>query len=316
MPLKTEFKVGLFIIITTLLILAAIGYVAYKKDVFSKVYTYTLSSSTGENITVGTPVVFWGFNIGKVSSMELTENSVLIQIKIPERNNRVIRTGSRFVLEKPLLSSSRIIVYTDNLNALPLQATAVPQLTASDDINELLKRVQTIAEKMDRIAGNMTAITGDMADPQGDVSRILKNAESVTSLLAEKESLLEMLVGNKESVKTAREIINAGRDVAVRTDGVIRKIDTLTSKADEQLYGGDGVFSLLRDILSDLTAKLEKVETTIDNLNEVSGNTADATEELTALRSDIDEAVMAIRVLAEDLDSIIPFKDESEIKLP
>jgi len=316
MPLKTEFKVGLFIIITTLLILAAIGYVAYKKDVFSKVYTYTLSSSTGENITVGTPVVFWGFNIGKVSSMELTENSVLIQIKIPERNNRVIRTGSRFVLEKPLLSSSRIIVYTDNLNALPLQATAVPQLTASDDINELLKRVQTIAEKMDRIAGNMTAITGDMADPQGDVSRILKNAESVTSLLAEKESLLEMLVGNKESVKTAREIINAGRDVAVRTDGVIRKIDTLTSKADEQLYGVDGVFSLLRDILSDLTAKLEKVETTIDNLNEVSGNTADATEDLTALRSDIDEAVMAIRVLAEDLDSIIPFKDESEIKLP
>ncbi len=316
MPLKTEFKVGLFIVITTLLILASIGYVAYKKDVFSKVYTYTLSSDTGENITVGTPVVFWGFNIGKVSSMELTENSVLIQIKIPERNNRVIRTGSRFVLEKPLLSSSRIIVYTDNLNALPLQATAVPQLTASDDINELLKRVQTIAEKIDSIAGNMTAITGDMADPQGDVNRILKNAERVTSLLAEKESLLEMLVGNRESVKTAREIIDNAGDAMVRTDGIIAKIDTLTSKADEQLYGGDGVFTLLRDILSDLTAKLEKVQTTIDNLNEVSGNTADATKDLTALRSDIDEAVMSIRVLVEDLDSIIPFKDESEIKLP
>jgi phospholipid/cholesterol/gamma-HCH transport system substrate-binding protein len=316
MAQKTEFKVGIFIIITTLLIMAAIGYVAYKKDVFSKVYTYTLSSKTGENITEGTPVVFWGFNIGQVSSMELTETGVLIQIKIPERNNRVIRTGSRFVLEKPLLSSSRIIVYTDNLEALPLQATAVPQLTVSDDINELIKRVQTIAEKMDRIAGNMTTITGEMADPQGDMKRILKNAEGVTSLLAEKGSLLEMLVGNKESVKTAQEIIDTARDVAVRTDGVIQKIDTLASKTDEQLYGSDGVFTNFRSILNDLMKKLEKVEITLDNLNRVSSNTAGATEDLTALRSDIDEAVMSIRILVEDLDSIIPFKDESEIKLP
>jgi len=316
MPLKTEFKAGLFIIITTLLILAAIGYVAYKKDVFSKVYTYTLSSRTGENITEGTPVVFWGFNIGKVSSMELTETGVLIQIKISERNNRVIRTGSRFVLEKPILSSSRINVYTDNLDALPLQATAVPQLTVSDDINELLKRVQAIAEKMDRIADNMTTITGDMSDPQGDMKRILKNADRVTSLLAEKESLLEMLVGNKESVKTTQEIINTIHDTMVRTDGIIKKIDTLTLKTDEKLYGSDGVFTVLRNILDDLMKKLEKAEITLDNLNRVSSSTADATQDLTALRSDIDEAVMSIRNLFEDLDSIIPFKDESEIKLP
>jgi phospholipid/cholesterol/gamma-HCH transport system substrate-binding protein len=72
---KIEFKVGLFITITTLLILGAILFVAYKKDVFSKVYTYTLSSRTGENLTTGMPVVFWGFNIGRVSALELTERA-------------------------------------------------------------------------------------------------------------------------------------------------------------------------------------------------------------------------------------------------
>ena len=34
---RIEFKVGLFITITSLLIMASIGYVAYKKGVFSKV---------------------------------------------------------------------------------------------------------------------------------------------------------------------------------------------------------------------------------------------------------------------------------------
>jgi phospholipid/cholesterol/gamma-HCH transport system substrate-binding protein len=56
MAQRIEFKVGLFITITSLLIMASIGYVAYKKGVFSKVYTYTLSSKTGENLTEGMPV--------------------------------------------------------------------------------------------------------------------------------------------------------------------------------------------------------------------------------------------------------------------
>lgn len=316
MSVKIEFKVGLFIIIMALLILASIGYVAYKKDMFSKIYTYTLTSKTGENITEGTPVVFWGFNIGQVSSMELTDAGVLVQIKIPERNNRVIKAGSRFVLEKPLLGSSRIIVYTDNLNALPLQESAITELMVTDDINELIKRGQTIAEKMDIIISNMTTISADMADPQGDVRRILKNADKVTTLLAEKNSLGEMLMGNEDSIKSVQEIIETAHEIAVRTDNITRRLDALTAKADEQLYGSEGVLSLVRDILNDLTAKLAKVDITLDNLNKASGETVNATEDLNALREDVDETLLAIRNLVEDLDRIIPFKTESEINLP
>jgi phospholipid/cholesterol/gamma-HCH transport system substrate-binding protein len=316
MAQKTEFKVGVFIIITTLLIMAAIGYVAYKKDVFSKVYTYTLSSKTGENITEGTPVVFWGFNIGQVSKMELTDSGVLVRIKIPERNNRVIRAGSRFVLEKPLLSSSRIIVYTDDLNALPLQTTAVPELTVSDDINELIRRVQTIAEKIDRIAGNITTISGKMADPQGDIERILKNIETVTSRLAEKETLAEMLTGNKESVKSIQKIIDNAGDVTANADLLIKRIDALAAKTDDEINGKDGIFSLVRQILNDLLAKLAKIEVTIDNINSIGNEAADATKDLAALRGDIDETVMSIKILVDDLDRIIPFKEESGIDLP
>ena len=167
MTQKIEFKVGLFITITSLLIMASIGYVAYKKGVFSKVYTYTLSSKTGENLTEGMPVVFWGFNIGRVSSMELTDKGVLIQIKIPERHNRVIRANSKFVLDKPLLGSSRIIVTTDNLNDPPLSTKVFPEITVSNDINELIKRIQPIAEKLDRIGASVATLTANLADPTG-----------------------------------------------------------------------------------------------------------------------------------------------------
>jgi phospholipid/cholesterol/gamma-HCH transport system substrate-binding protein len=302
--------------ITTLLITASIGYVAYKKGVFSKVYIYTLSSETGENLTEGMPVVFWGFNIGQVSSMELTEQGVLIQIKIPERNNRVIRANSKFVLDKPLLGASRIIVTTDNLNDPPLSEKVFPELTVSNDINELIKRIQPIAEKLDRIAASVAAITANLEDPQGEVRRILKNVETVTANFSKKESLLEMAVGTKESVKSIQDILNNVRDMTIRMDGILKRVDTLAGKGDEEIYGRDGVFPLVRNILRDLLAKLAKIDITLDNLNKVSGEAADSTKDLKLLRNNLDETVTAIGILVDSLDRIIPFQDKPEIKLP
>jgi phospholipid/cholesterol/gamma-HCH transport system substrate-binding protein len=320
---KVEFKVGLFIIVATALILASVGYVAYKKGVFSKVYTYTLSSNTAENLTEGMPVVFWGFNIGQVSSMELTAKGVLIHIKIPERNNRVIRANSKFVLDKPLLGSSRIIVTTDNLNDPPLSPKVFPEITVSNDINELIKKVQPIAEKLDSIGASVATLTANLADPQGEVTRILKNVETVTAHFSKKESLLEMAVGTKESVKSIQDILGNVHDMTVRMDGILKrvdslagKVDTLAGKSDEEIYGRDGVFPLVRNILRDLLAKLAKIDTALDNINQVSAEAVDSTKDLKVLRNSLDETVTAIGQLVDQLDRIIPFQDKPGIKLP
>jgi phospholipid/cholesterol/gamma-HCH transport system substrate-binding protein len=316
MKQKIELKVGLFIIITTMLIIASVGYVAYKKDVFSPVYRYTLTSKTGENITEGMPVVFWGFNIGHVSSMELTEKGVLVEIKVPERNNRVIRAGSKFYLEKPLLGTSRIVVITNDLKGPTLSPTVIPEIIISNDINESIKQVQAIAEKLDKIAENLTTITGKMADPQGDMSRTLQNIQKVTSQFAEKKSLIEMVSGNPDSAKSIQEILDNAHAITVSVDGVVKKLDTLAGKTDVEMYGQDGFASLIRNILKDLQAKLAKVDVTLDNLNKTTGNTADATKDLTAVRNDLDEMLLSITTLVDELDRMIPFKDEPEIKLP
>ncbi len=104
--------------------------------------------------------------------------------------------------------------------------------------------------------------------------------------------------------------------MTVRMDGILKKVDTLAGKGDEEIYGRDGVFPLVRNILRDLLAKLAKIDVTLDNLNKISGETADSTKDLKLLRSNIDETVTAIGVLVDELDRIIPFQDKPEIKLP
>ena len=58
--MSREFKVGLFIVSTTIIILAALLYLANEKGFFAKVYTFTLSSKSGDGLTEGMPVVFSG----------------------------------------------------------------------------------------------------------------------------------------------------------------------------------------------------------------------------------------------------------------
>src|SRR4030042_260288 len=141
MTRKIEFKVGLFITVTALLIASAIGYVAYRKGAFARVYTYTLSSETGESLTEGMPVVVWGFNIGRVSGLELNEQgTVLIQIKIPERHNRMIRADSKFKLEKPLIGSPRIVVSAGRPATPPLSPNSISEITDTSDINANIER--------------------------------------------------------------------------------------------------------------------------------------------------------------------------------
>jgi phospholipid/cholesterol/gamma-HCH transport system substrate-binding protein len=314
---RIEFKVGLFILITSLLIVASIGYVAYRKGAFSKVHTYTLSSKTGENLTEGMPVAVWGFTIGRVSSLELNDKGiVLIRIKIPERHIRMIRADSKFILDKPLIGSPRILVKTADLNGLPLSSQMIPELTESNDINEIIKRAQPIVDKADRIMANIERITANLADPAGDVNRILRDAETLIARYSKKDSFLEMAIGDPESVKSIHDALRKLRDITGKADGILQRVDTMVGKTDEELYGRDGVLPRFRDILRDLLAKLVKIDATFDNINKISTEAADSTKDLKALRNELDETITAIGNLAGEIDRMIPFKTRPEIKLP
>jgi phospholipid/cholesterol/gamma-HCH transport system substrate-binding protein len=282
MPKKTEFKVGLFVIITSILIIVAVGYLAYSKGFFTREYIYTLSSKTGEDISEGMPVLFSGFKIGKVETVELNDQGLLlIKIRVPEQHTKWIRSSSTFSLYKPLIGSSRLIVTTENLNSPELSTKTIPEITIINDINETIKKGQPTLVKLDKIVTNI---------------------EKITANLAKKETLIEMAVGTPESAKSV--------------DASLKKIKDILVKTDEQLYGVDGTLPLIRKILKDIIVKLEKLNAALDNAVKISADASDSTKDLKLLRAEIDSTVNSIGKLVNDLDKILPSKKEPEIKLP
>lgn len=283
MPHKIQFKVGLFIVITTLLIIAFITYVAYKKGFFANEHTYTLSSRSGENLTEGMPVVFSGFKIGRVHSLELdSDGLVIIKIKVPDRHIKWIRMDSVFVLEKPLIGSARIYVATANLSAAPLSDTMRPQVVEANDINEAIKNVKPILEKIASIADNIERLSSSLADPDGNLNKTLGNARGATS----------------------------------QVESILKRLDAMAVKTDDQIYGKDGVLANVSRILKQLLVTMKKLDPALDNISKITADTADTTKDMKLLRQEIDSTVNAINSLVKDVDRLVPLKKEQQIKLP
>ena len=314
---KIELKVGLFLIITSVMIAASIGYVAYKKDFFAKIHTYTLAAKSGEDLTEGMPVVFSGFKIGLVHALELSnDGSVLIRIKIPERHIKWIRTDSAFIVNKPLIGSARIVVVTDNLHSAILSATQVPEVTNLSDINETIKQARPLLDKINRIASNIEIITATVAAPQGSVQKILGHTEQLTGNLAQKKSLVEMAIGNQESIDALYAAIKKTKDITAQVEVVLQKADNMAAKTDAMLYGAEGTLPVVNKSLQDVLAKLQKLDITVGNINKISSDAAASTSDLKALREQIDATVVSLNELVKEIEQKIPFKKAPEIKLP
>lgn len=304
MSKKIEFKVGLFVVVTSILIIGCVIYLAYSKGYFTREYTYTLSSKTGEDLTEGMPVLFSGYKIGRVETLELNDRGMLlIKIRIPEQHAKWIRSNSTFSLYRPLIGSSRLIVATESLNSPELSPKTITEIVVVNDINETIKKVQPILEKVDKVVTNVEHITANLTDPQGNVNKILSHSEKLTGNLAKKDTLLEMTVGSKESVQSVNESLIKIKDILLKTE--------------DQIYGNDGVLPLVRKILKDIIVKLEKIDIALDNVVKISADTADSTKDLKLLRAEIDSTVNSIGKLINEIDKKIPFKKEPEvIKLP
>lgn len=303
MSKKVEVKVGLFVVITSVLIIASVLYLAYSKGFFTREYIYTLSSKSGEDLTEGMPVLFSGYKIGRVETLELNDQGILlIKIRIPEQHSKWIRSDSTFSLYKPLIGSSRLIIATENLNSPALSPKTIPEIVMVNDINESIKKVQPTLAKLDKVVTNIERITANLADPQGNVNKILSHSEKLTGNLAKKDTLIEMATGTPEGAQSVNESL--------------KKIRDLLAKTDDQVYGNDGALPLVRKILKDIIVKLEKINTALDNVVKISADASDSTKDLKLLRTEIDTTVNSIDKLVSDINKILPSKKEPEIKLP
>ena len=297
-----EFKAMLLLALMLTLVFSFVLYVMVARGVFESTQRLVLISDDSEGIMVGMDLTFAGFPIGRVQRTELAEDGkVRILLDIPSKDVRWLRSSSVFTMERGVVGDTRLRAYTGILTDPPLPPDSERTVLRGDATAEFPQLVATARDLLNNLS-NMTA-----AD--SSINASLGNLRTTTERLNGRYGVLGGLLGGEDN---ARKLITT-----------LDRTNALLAKADERVFGKQGLMDetqtairQLNAILSDTRASLQKVDAILAEAQAVSTNARVATTDLGALRKEVDTSLRKVSQLVDEINRKWPFARDTEIKLP
>jgi phospholipid/cholesterol/gamma-HCH transport system substrate-binding protein len=315
-PKNLQFRVGLLIGLTVMVAAGFILYALYARGVFEATQRLTLLSDNAEGVSIGMDLTFSGFPIGRVERVALGDDGrARILIDVPRKDAKWLRASSIFTLERGIVGSPRIRAFTGNLQDPPLPDGAVREVLRGDTQEEIPRMVATLRSVLE----NVEQMTGSGSGLQTS----LGNVRTITERLSGPHGALGAVLGNEDDAKKVIAAIDRANALLASLGGVARRIDGVVGKADQRVFGEGGVMDgtqraveQANAILGELRESLKRVDKILADAQSVSSNAKAATNDLAALRAEVDASLRKVTGLIDEINRKWPFQRDSEIRLP
>lgn len=294
---------------TLLLVVGSALYLMVARGAFEPTQRLVLIADDSEGVVVGMDMTFSGFPIGRVRRIELGgDGTARILIDVPQKDAHWLRVSSVFTLVRGIVGGTGIRAYTGMLEDAPLPDGAERPVLRGDATAEIPQLMSSARE----LLGNLNALTA--ADSALGTS--LGNVATLTQRLQGPGGALGMLLGSETDAKKIVQTLD-------RTNALLARIDRMAARADEQVFGAQGVMPEaratvveLRKLLADARASLTKVDAVLVQAQAVGANVAEGTGDLDALRADVEASLRKVDGLVNEINRRWPFARDKEIVLP
>jgi phospholipid/cholesterol/gamma-HCH transport system substrate-binding protein len=277
--------------------------VMYARGVFEPTQRLTLVADDSTGVIPGMDMTFAGFPIGRVRQVELADTGkVNILVDVQSKDAKWLRASSVFTLESSIVGETRLRAYTGVLTDAPLPAGSTRTVLRGDATAEIPRIVATARGLLENLE--------TMTSSGSDVNTSLSNLSAVTGRMSGRYGVLGGALGGDEEAKKLMEALD--------------RVNLILAKADQRVFGQAGVMDdaqaavrQLDVVLKDASATLKKVDAVLVEAQAVGANTREATEDLSALRGDVDASLRKVNRLVEEINRKWPFaRTNPEIKLP
>ncbi len=301
-PAHVETKAMILLAVIAALIIGFVVYVMYARGVFEPTQKLVLETDNSEGVIPGMDMTFAGFPIGRVRLVDLgADGKVHIVIDVSKGDAKWLRTSSVFTLERSVVGETRIRAFSGVLDDPPLPDNAIRPVLRGDVTAEIPGLVATARS----LLNNLENLTADGSAMSGS----LENIQAMTGRLSGKYGLLSGALGDDEASKFVQ---------------TLQSLDTLLAKTDQRLYGKKGMVEdaqaavvELQGVLQDARGTLKKVDAVLVEAQAVGSNARVATEDLGALRGEVDASLRKVNRLVDEINRKWPFgQAKQEIKLP
>ena len=294
---------------TLFLVVGSALYLMVARGAFEPTQRLVLVADDSEGVVVGMDMTFAGFPIGRVRRIELgADGAARILIDVPQKDAHWLRVSSVFTLVRGIVGGTGIRAYSGMLDDPPLPDGAERPVLRGDATAEIPQLMSSARE----LLGNLNALTA--ADSALGAS--LGNVRTLTERLQGRGGALGLLMGSDADAKKIVQTLD-------RTNALLARIDRMAQRADEQVFGAQGVMPEaratvveLRQLLADARASLTKVDAVLVQAQAVGANVAEGTADLDALRADVEASLRKVDGLVNEINRRWPFARQKEVVLP
>lgn len=305
-----KFAVGLFVL--TLFI--AIGTFLYllleEKGTFEKRYSYYFETTSASSFSAGMPLKFSGFNIGVIDDIRLKDDgSVIMRFSVTQEHRKWIAQDSVLMIKKPLIGSAHIELYSAIGNE-PLEEGSQLMLLMSDDINDMVTKLEPAVDNAIKIIDNIQNITAALAAKDSPLFKTLHNVEHISAKLANDDSLLTSALGDKEATKSIITSLHSLKNIMQDINSITTQVNTITSTLNTKLIDPSShALGELGIMLEDINQKLKALDSTVRSVGEFD-------DELIEIKEQISVGLEKSNQMMSKLDAILQDSSKSEVILP
>ena len=131
------------------------------------------------------------------------------------------------------------------------------------------------------------------------------------------------MLGSDANAKKVIASIDRANGLLDSLGGVSAKLDRTLAKADQRVFGKDGVMdetqraiTQLNSVLGDVRESLKKADAVLADAQKIGANARAATGDLAALRAEVDAGLRKVSALINEINRKWPFARDTELKLP
>jgi phospholipid/cholesterol/gamma-HCH transport system substrate-binding protein len=290
------------VVVMTLMLLAGfVLYVMFARGVFEDTQRLVLLAENSEGVTIGMDMTFSGFPIGRVERIDLGEDGKAhIQVDIPTRDARWLRTTSMFTLERSFVGGAKLRAFTGVPEDPPLPDGARREVL----IGDASAGITQLVSSMHQLTDNLVRMTAE----ESPLNASIANLKAVTGAMTGPHGALEGLLG-PSGAQSLRESLKQTSQLLASTEARLNGKEGLMDDAQR-------VTRELNTLVVGVRGSLEKTDALLDDARAIAANSRAATEDLDALRNEVEASMRRVSRLIEEVNRKWPFARQHELKLP
>jgi len=307
---KMKLAVGIFVLIFFVAISAFSFFLLKEKGVFKQKFDYYFVTSSAQSFSVGMPLKFSGFDIGVIEDIKLRDDGkVLMKFSVTQENQKWISAGATLLMKKPLIGSPHIEIHS-TVGAPPLRVGSVLPIKKSDDINDMIEKLDPVVAKIMVIIDNIETITSYLASEDSELLSILKNVDKYTQNLLDDDALLTTVTGDANATKSLVFALEDIHTMTTNMNKIVNEIGKITLEIQEGIITPSSSSAKeLEMIMKDVHKKLQQLDGVVESVGS-------SDKELTQIKEQISVAIQKSNKIIDKVDRMMADEKPSTVQLP